>query len=161
MSNKNKKAIAYASSSLNKTEINYPTIQKELLAINWAVKYFRSYLYARRFKILTDHRPLVYLFSLTDPSSRLTKFRLRLEEYDFYVEYIKGSGDVTADVLSRINLNIDELKCINERAIAVMTRSQQKRVEEQERSARILSISGLINQILWNFLKNPKILLTS
>lgn len=69
----------YASRSLNKAEINYPTIQKEPLAIYWAVKYFRPYLYGRRFKMLTDHRPLVYLFSLTDPSSRLTKFRLGLE----------------------------------------------------------------------------------
>lgn len=83
LSNYDDKPIAYASKSLNKAEKNYSTIEKELLAIVWAVKHFRPYLFGRRFKILTDHRPLVYLFSLKEPSSRLTKFRLLIEEYTF------------------------------------------------------------------------------
>lgn len=128
LSNKNGNPIAFASRSLNKAEKLYPTIEKELLAIVWAVKHFRPYLYGRTFKILTDHKPLIYLFNMKDPSSRLMKFRLILEEYDFSVEYIKGTDNVVADTLSRLVLTSDELKEMHERVVRVMTRGQKKRM---------------------------------
>lgn len=106
-----KPVVAYASRMLNAAEQNYSTIAKELLGVVWAVRHFRPYLYGRRFKIFTDHRPLVYLFSMTDPSSRLTKFRLALEDYSFDVFYKKGSDNAAADALSRISS--EELKQIN------------------------------------------------
>lgn len=116
--------VAYASRSLNTAEKRYPTIEKELLAIVWAVKHFRPYLYGRKFKIQTDHKPLVYLFGMKDPSSRLMKFRMILEEYDFIVEYVKGKDNAPADALSRITMSLDELKDMNERMMNVMTRAQ-------------------------------------
>lgn len=125
LSNKNLKPIAYASRSLNKAERNYPIIEKELLAIVWAVKHFRPYLYGNHFKIQTDHRPLVYLFNMKDPSSRLMKFRLQLEEYNFTVEYVKGSDNAAADALSRITLQ--DLKEMNENIVSVMTRAQKRK----------------------------------
>lgn len=128
LSNKDGRPIAYASRSLNKAEKNYPVIEKELLAIVWAVKYFRPYLFGRYFKIQTDHRPLIYLFNMKDPSSRLMKFRLALEEYEFDVEYIKGSNNAAADALSRISLN--ELKEMHESVINVMTRAQVRKLND-------------------------------
>lgn len=125
--------VAYASRSLNKAEINYPTIEKELLAIVWSVKYFRPYLYGRRFKIQTDHRPLIYLFGMRDPSSRLLKFRLQLEEYNFTIDYLKGTQNSAADALSRINITTDELKSMNEKlSINVMTRAQYRILQGSE-----------------------------
>ena len=53
--------IAYESRTLNTHEINYSTIEKELLSIVWSTKYFRPYLYGKKFVIQTDHRPLVWL----------------------------------------------------------------------------------------------------
>lgn len=130
LSNGNDMPVAFASRSLNKAEKNYPTIEKELLSIVWAVKHFRPYLFGRKFKILTDHRPLVYLFSMRDPSSRLTKFRLILEDYNFIIEYVKGKCNATADALSRIEIHSNDLKDIN--AAMVMTRAQKKKQEEDD-----------------------------
>jgi len=93
--------LAYASRILCKAEQNYNTTEKELLAIVWAVKYFRPYLYGTKFKIITDHRPLVWLFNVTDPGSRLIRWRLKLEEYDYEIIHKAGKGNTNADALSR------------------------------------------------------------
>ncbi len=50
--------IAYTSKHLDKAQINWSTIEKEAYAIIHAVKVFYSYLYGRKFQVLTDHRPL-------------------------------------------------------------------------------------------------------
>lgn len=103
--------ISYCSKAFTKGESNKSTIEQELLAIYYAIKNFRPYVYGTFFKIKCDHKPLVYLFSLKDPSSRLTRIRLELEEYDFHIEHIKGQNNVAADALSRIT--IEELKELN------------------------------------------------
>lgn len=128
--NADDRPVAFASRSLNKAERNYCTIEKELVAIVWAVKHFRPYLYGRKFQILTDHRPLIYLFGMANPSSRLTKFRLTLEEYDFTINYLKGKDNVTADMLSRVELSINDLKNLQnsvDGTINVITRAKSKR----------------------------------
>lgn len=106
------KPIAYASRTLNETETRYSTIEKELLAIVWASKYFRPYLYGRHFYIYTDHRPLVWLFNLKDANSKLMRWKIKLEEFDYTIIYKKGTQNSNVDALSRIQLNIYENESI-------------------------------------------------
>lgn len=106
------KPIAYASRTLNTSEINYSTIEKELLAIVWATKYFRPYLFGRKFKIMTDHRPLQWIMNIKEPNSRLTRWRLKLSEYDFSVIYKQGKYNCNADALSRIEIHNEEANSI-------------------------------------------------
>lgn len=100
--------VAYASRTLNDSEQHYSTTEKELLAIVWATKYFRPYLFGRKFNIITDHKPLQWLFSLKDPSSKLVRWRIKLEEYDYHIIYKKGKLNTNADALSRIELHTKE-----------------------------------------------------
>lgn len=93
--------IAFASRTLNAAEQNYSTTEKELAAIVWAVKHFRPYVFGTKFKIVTDHKPLLYVFNIKDPGSRLTRFRLKLEEYNYEVIYKAGKKNTNADALSR------------------------------------------------------------
>jgi hypothetical protein len=94
--------IAYASRKFNKAEKNYSTVEKELAAIVWGVKYYRPYLLGRKFKIVSDHKPLTWIMSVKDPGSRLLRWRIKLEEYDYEVVYKPGKLNSNADALSRI-----------------------------------------------------------
>jgi len=96
-----KDPIAYTSRLLNAAEQNYFTIEKELLAIVYSVNYFRPYLYGHKFSLVTDHRPLVWLESLKDSTSRLVRWRLKLAEYEYKIIYKAGKINLNADALSR------------------------------------------------------------
>lgn len=106
--------ICFGSRTLNEHEIQYSTIEKELLAIVWATKYYRPYLFGQKFTIRTDHQPLKWLSSLKEPNSKLQRWRIRLNEYDYDIEFIKGKDNTVADFLSRIDTNTNEINTVEE-----------------------------------------------
>ena len=77
--------LAYCSRQLNSAETKYSVTELELLALIFATKKFRCYLYGRKFTVYTDHRALKWLLNLQDPSSRLTRWAMKLPEYEFEV----------------------------------------------------------------------------
>ena len=96
------KTIAYSSTAFSETEQNYSTIERELLALRWGVKNFRTFLFGINFTIYTDHRPLLYLHNMSRDNARLTRTLNELEDYDFTIKYRPGSENEAADTLSRI-----------------------------------------------------------
>ena len=115
--------IYFASKLFNKAQQKKPTIEQELLAI--------YYVYGTTFTVRPDHRPLVYLFNMKDPSSKLTKIRLELSEYNFTIEYIRGKNNVAADALSRISF--DELKNANKDVFVITTRAMTRQLEPENK----------------------------
>ena len=93
--------IAFVSRAMNQAEKNFCTFSKEALAIVCAITQFRPYLYGNKFTLITDHRPLVWLNSQNDPGSRVTRWRLKLLDYQFDVVYKKGDLTLNADAFSR------------------------------------------------------------
>lgn len=150
--------VAYASKSFTKGESHKATILKELTAIHWAIKHFRCYLYGTKFLVRTDHRPLVYLFTMKDPSSKLTRMRLDLEEYSFDIEYVKGKDNVGPDALSRISLN--ELKGMQEEkdTILAITRSKTRLLNKNAESGMVVNSKSTPEPRVYETLDNMSIL---
>ena len=105
----NSKPVAYYSRTLNSAEKNYSTIEKELLAIIESTRHFRPYLFGRKFTVETDHNPLVWLYKIKEPNTRLARWKLKLDEFDFKIVYKKGNENKVADALSRIEIHNNEV----------------------------------------------------
>ena len=99
--------IAYASRILKPSEIKYAVLQKEALAIVWALKHFYPYLYGRHFTIITDHRPLKWLKSMKAPNNLFARWISEIQGYDFDVIHRPGKLHGNADGLSRCPVKDD------------------------------------------------------
>ena len=97
--------IAYASKHLTDSQAKWATVEKEAYAIVFATKIFYPYLYGRRFTVYTDHKPLEWLMNIKEPTGRLMRWSLLLQEYDIAIGYRPGKMNQNADSLSRAPLN--------------------------------------------------------
>lgn len=83
------KIISYASKGLSDVEKRYSQTEKEALAIVWGIEHFHLYLFGSEFIMTTDHKPLEIIFNnpRSKPPARIERWCLRLQPYDFKVEY--------------------------------------------------------------------------
>ena len=93
--------VAYLSKKLLPAEEKYPTHDRELLAIVYALKTWRPYLHGAAFRVQTDHHPLKYLETQSELSRRQQRWLETLSEFEFEIEYLRGKWNLVADALSR------------------------------------------------------------
>ena len=95
--------IAYASRALTTTEQGYSQIEKELLAVVFAMERFDQYVYGRSVEVRSDHQPLQTISSkaLHFAPKRLQRMLLRLQRYDYIIRYQPGKEMHVSDTLSR------------------------------------------------------------
>jgi len=100
------KPITFISKTLTKAEQIYATNKKELLAIVWAFKNWRNYLYGvNNIEIYTDHRPLSFSISQKYPNIEMKKLYSFIECFSPKIIYKPRSTNVVADALPRIQIN--------------------------------------------------------
>ena len=106
------RVLEYGSKVLSPTQMKYCTSDKEMLAVVTAVCKLRHFLSMEKFIIRVDHHALCYLTRIKDPSGRLMRYALRLQEFDYKIEYKSGKSHTHADSLSRYpdKINITDFK---------------------------------------------------
>jgi hypothetical protein len=133
--------IAYASKTLSKSQRNYCTTNKELLAVVTFVKQFRHYLMGRQFTIRTDHSSLRWLTNFKQAEGMVARWIVQLSCFDYEMEHRKGTQHGNADGLSRKEAKVKR-RCQRDtcpdclklpvRTANVVTRSHHKKQNSPE-----------------------------
>ncbi|KAL5479357.1 hypothetical protein EMCRGX_G022870 [Ephydatia muelleri] len=95
--------VASVSRSLSKSEKNYVAIELECLAIVFACQKFHQYIFGKKVRIETDHKPLEIIVQkpILSAPRRLQRMLLLLQRYSLEVVFRPGEQQVLADTLSR------------------------------------------------------------
>ncbi|CDS12577.1 hypothetical protein LRAMOSA11497 [Lichtheimia ramosa] len=99
--NNDDRPICFLSRKLKPAEVRYPVVERELLAVIYALQKLRRFLLDKTFTLFTDNSAVRYLFAKSDPNMRLQRWILATQEFSFQVKHIPGKSNVVADVLSR------------------------------------------------------------
>ena len=95
--------LAFHSKKLSMAEQKYSTFDRELLSIYKTIKHFKHFLEGRNFTVYTDHKPLTFaLHSKTERSPRQTRHLEYIAQFTTDIQYVKGSDNVVADLMSRL-----------------------------------------------------------
>ncbi|GFX93694.1 retrovirus-related Pol polyprotein from transposon 17.6 [Trichonephila clavipes] len=93
--------VYYMSKKTNTAEEKYDSYELEVLAIINALKKFRVYLLGQHFKIVTDCSAFQKTMQKKELITRIARWALQLEEFDYEIEHRAGSRMKHVDALSR------------------------------------------------------------
>lgn len=101
------RVLQYASQTLSETKKKYSQIDKEAYSIIFAIKKFHQYLWGRHFILLTDHAPLVQIFSEKKSlplysAMRMQHYAIFLQGFNYEIKYRNTKLHANADCLSRL-----------------------------------------------------------
>ena len=104
----NEYVVCYASRTMTKAERNYTVTEKEALAVVYALRHFRPYLYGVTFRLVTDHSALRWLLDQKHAEGRIARWQLLLRDYDFTIEHRRGTQHGNADAMSRLVIPVSD-----------------------------------------------------
>ena len=109
------RVIAYGPRSLSEVENRYSQTEREAPGVVWGCKHFKMYLLASKFRLITDHKPLMHSYSnaTSKPTPRLERWSLRLHPYDFQIVYEPGASN-SADPMPRLPVRSDLSQVIDD-----------------------------------------------
>ena len=167
--------ISYNSQTVLPHQRNYSVVEKELLAIVWAVQKLRPYLFGVHFDIKTDNDALTYIMKARTQNGRLMRWSLILQPYDFTIIYRNGKIHKNADFMSRYpckdndadleeieNLSIEDLRIAeaqkhDKEIKAIINEIKEKKNKKYLSGYRIEN--GILYRIIYTTNKEPLVLL--
>lgn len=93
--------VYFLSKKTTPAEEKYSSYELEVLAVITAVKKFRTYILGMKIKIVTDCLAFQKTMQKKDLTTRVARWALLLEEYDYEIEHRQGSRMSHVDALSR------------------------------------------------------------
>ncbi|UYV60396.1 K02A2.6-like [Cordylochernes scorpioides] len=157
--------IAFASRTLTEAERRYSQLEKEALSIIFGCEKFRQYLLGREFVLITDNRPLMYIFSPQKPipicaASRIKRWSLKLSAFKYTVEFRKTDDNGNADALSRLPLVSKTTESLDEDQVLLLRKMSEvpfsfQDVAVETRRDKLLSI--VLRSVRGNNWQIPKV----
>ena len=135
--------IAYASRSLQPAERNYGISELETLGLVWAVKHFRPYILGYPCTVYTDHAACLSLLSSRNPSTKLARWALTIQEMNLTIKHRSGKKNANADALSRnptdkettvLSVTTEHLKDLCENTLPPEAQRQFDDIKQEQRS---------------------------
>lgn len=93
--------ISFASSKLSGAQLSWAAVEKEVYAVIWALKKFRTWIFGSQLTIFSDFYPLTFLASSAPKSAKLTRWAIALQQFDLTLQYTRGRENTLADYISR------------------------------------------------------------
>ncbi len=84
--------VVYISRKLTPAETHYAAVEKEALAIKWAILELKYYLLGRTFTLVTDHAPLQWMARAKDTNAHVTRWFLALQDFHFMLQHGGGAS---------------------------------------------------------------------
>ncbi len=95
------KVVAYASKGLTSAQKKFHPMEGECYALIWGIMHFMHYLHRTHFILRTDHKPLEWLATLSDPYGRRGRWIDMLQDFSFKILHRPGMKHTNVDALSR------------------------------------------------------------
>ena len=152
MPDQSERPIAFASRTLSSSE-KFAQVEKEALALVFAIKKFHLYLYGRTFTLFTDHKPLLTILEPkkaipTLAAARLQRWALLLASYTYEIECKSSQRHSNADALSRLPLPQAEPKYDSMVAPDVFSCFNMSQVEALPVTAKAIQKASRIDPVL-------------
>ena len=96
-----KEPVEFFSKKFSPAEQRYSTYEREATALVAALVHFRPLLLGFKFTVFTDHKPLLSWYRTQPPTKRLERLFIKIQDFNFDLQYVEGSNNVLADLMSR------------------------------------------------------------
>ena len=130
---KDEKPIYYLSHKLSRSQCKWSVVEKECFAIHFGLQKLDYYLHNSQFVIRTDHKPLKYLLDSPMQNKKIQMWALSMSGYNCTIEYIAGTTNTCADLLSRHPDNVQKTSDIQ--------------ISEEDEDQTVLDVNDNLYQI--------------